>query len=496
LAACVINPVTGDRELALISAEQEIAIGREQYAPSQQMQGGDYLLDAALTAYVAGVGQRLAAVSDRALPYEFVVLNNSVPNAWALPGGKIAINRGLLTELDSEAELAAVLGHEIVHAAARHSAQQVTRGMLSQVAVLATAIVASDQEYAQLAVGGAGLAAQLVNARYGREAELEADRYGMEYMSRSGYDPTGAVNLQETFVRLSEDRKSDWLSGLFASHPPSQERVEANREMAATLPAGGRSGEEQYRQRMQKTLERAPAYAAYDDGRRLLAEGDRVAALAKAEEALKLLPEEAHFHALRGDIRLLDDNYKDAVTNYSRAIERRPNFFYYHLQRGLAKKAQGDQGGAVTDLERSRAILPTAPAELALGEIAERRGNLDKAVEHYRVVAQSGGEYGTAARGALARLELPRNPGGYFRVGCGADSRGNLVVAVRNEAPVPVTGLVLAVDIVDNAGRTRRLTQELRGVLQSGEVAQANMGIGPWTGGSCPAGVIAARPVS
>jgi hypothetical protein len=91
---------------------------------------------------------------------------------------------------------------------------------------------------------------------------------------------------------------------------------------------------------------------------------------------------------------------------------------------------------------------------------------------------------------------LPRNPGGYFRVGCGADSRGNLVVAVRNEAPVPVTGLVLAVDIVDNAGRTRRLTQELRGVLQSGEVAQANMGIGPWTGGSCPAGVIAARPVS
>ena len=110
LSGCVINPVTGDRELAFVSADQEIAIGEQQYAPSQQMQGGEYALDPELTSYVAGVGQKLAAVSDRQLPYEFVVLNSSVPNAWALPGGKIAVNRGLLTELSTEAELAAVLG--------------------------------------------------------------------------------------------------------------------------------------------------------------------------------------------------------------------------------------------------------------------------------------------------------------------------------------------------------------------------------------------------
>jgi predicted Zn-dependent protease len=136
LAGCVINPVTGDRELALVSADQELAIGEQQYLPSQQMQGGDYTLDPALTNYVEGVGQKVAAVSDRALPYEFVVLNSSVPNAWALPGGKIAVNRGLLMELQSEAELAAVLGHEIVHAAARHGALAM-RGMLLS-ALLAT----------------------------------------------------------------------------------------------------------------------------------------------------------------------------------------------------------------------------------------------------------------------------------------------------------------------------------------------------------------------
>src|SRR3970040_2681901 len=107
LAWCTINPVTGERELALVSATDEVAIGEAQYFPSQQMQGGDYVRHPALTQYVNEVGQKLAAVSDRALPYEFVVLNSSVPNAWALPGGKIAVNRGLLVELESGAGLAA-----------------------------------------------------------------------------------------------------------------------------------------------------------------------------------------------------------------------------------------------------------------------------------------------------------------------------------------------------------------------------------------------------
>ncbi|HQW10258.1 MAG TPA: M48 family metalloprotease, partial [Steroidobacteraceae bacterium] len=103
--ACGVNPVTGEKEIQFVSEAQELAIGRQQYAPMRQVEGGDFDVLPQLTAYVSGVGQKLAAVSDRKLPYEFVVLDNSVPNAWALPGGKIAVNRGLLTELTSEAEL-------------------------------------------------------------------------------------------------------------------------------------------------------------------------------------------------------------------------------------------------------------------------------------------------------------------------------------------------------------------------------------------------------
>ncbi|MCZ6584585.1 MAG: M48 family metalloprotease, partial [Gammaproteobacteria bacterium] len=152
IGACSVNPVTGERQLTLISTAEQIAIGEAQYFPSRQMQGGDLVIDPGLNAYVAGVGHRLASHSDLALPYEFVVLNSSVPNAWALPGGKIAVNRGLLLELDSEAELAAVLGHEIVHAAAGHGAQAMQRGLILQGVLLATTVAATGSDYSDLAI--------------------------------------------------------------------------------------------------------------------------------------------------------------------------------------------------------------------------------------------------------------------------------------------------------------------------------------------------------
>ena len=115
LGACATNPVTRKSELSFVSEAQEISIGTQQYLQNQQSAGGKYLLDPALAAYVGEVGLKLVKVSDRSkLPFEFVVINDSVPNAWALPGGKLAINRGLLTELKSEAELAAVLDRKSV----------------------------------------------------------------------------------------------------------------------------------------------------------------------------------------------------------------------------------------------------------------------------------------------------------------------------------------------------------------------------------------------
>ena len=496
LAGCAVNPVTGKRELTLVSEAQEIQLGNENYAYMQQAGGGEYDVDPELTAYVQGIGKRLAAVSDRPLPYEFVVLNSSVPNAWALPGGKIAINRGLLTELDSEAELAAVLGHEIVHAAARHSARQMERGMLLQAAVLGTAIMSSDSDYANLAVGGASVGAQLISQSYGRSAELEADYYGMQYMSRAGYDPQGAVSLQQTFLRLSEGRRTDWLSGLFASHPPSQERVDANTRTAASLPPGGETGEARLHAAMEQTLDTRPAYDAYDEGRKALADKNSVQALQKAEQAIGLFADEAHFYGLRGDARYVAGQYDMAVSNYDIAIRRRPGFFQYHLQRGLAKEKLGNGAAARADLEQSNRLFPTAAAHDALGDLAARAGNRAEAIEHYRVVAGSGGDAGKQATAKLVRLDIGDNPGQYLRAGCYADSNGNLVVALQNPTPVAVGDIRYAVEYRDSAGNPRSREDLLRGPLAAGQRADRATGIGPYVDGStCPVRLLSARAV-
>lgn len=477
LAGCAVNPVTGKNEFTLVSEQQEIAIGAKQYAPARQSQGGDYEVDQNLTAYVSQVGQKLAAVSDRKLPYEFRVLNNSVPNAWALPGGKISINRGLLTELKSEAELAAVLGHEIVHAAARHGAQSMTSGMLLQAGVMGTAIATQGTNYADLAQIGAGIGAQLISQKYGRDAERESDFYGMQYMARAGYDPQGAVDLQRTFVELSEGKRQDWISGLFASHPPSRERVQNNIELLATLPKGGIIGSDRYRAKIAHLLKTKPAYEAYDEGREALAEGNYAKAGQLAQKAIKLEPREGHFYALMGDVEQKNKRYKPAIKQYDKATSLNPDFFYYYLQRGKVKEQLNMTSQAQTDLERSVALLPTADAYNSLGALAEKAGRLDDAKSYYAMVAGSKGELGQKAYGALVDLDLKDNPGKYVTVRAGQDAEGRIVAQISNPTPRDISGISLILRVRDAAGRQQQVQRNLNGTVKAGTQQLFDLGL-------------------
>ncbi|MCC5809068.1 MAG: M48 family metalloprotease [Ectothiorhodospiraceae bacterium] len=405
LAGCAVNPVTGQRELSLVGEDWELEVGETNYAPLRQMQGGDYVTDPELVAYVQEVGQRVAAEADRDLPYEFTVINSSVPNAWALPGGKMAINRGLLVEMESEAELAAVLGHEVVHAAARHSAAQQSRQMLISGAVMAGAlavgIATRDERYAGVALLGGLVGAQLISMRYSRDAEREADLYGMRYMHRAGYNPEAAVDLQETFVRLSEGRDPGFAEGLFSSHPPSQERVENNRRLLRELGTDGETGRERYQQMIGRLKELHPTYELHDQGRRDLAEGNASAALEKARQAIEEEPREALFHALEGDALASQSEFADAEAAYSRALERDSSWFYHHLRRGMVREELDKLGGARQDLSRSLELVPTADGHYYLGNVERKAGNRDQAVRHYRTAAESDSPAGRAARQAL-----------------------------------------------------------------------------------------------
>ena len=478
LVGCGTNPVTGKTEFQFIGEDREIQLGQQNYLPARQMQGGDYVIDPELTAYVQEVGQRLARVSDRPnLPYEFVVLNNSVPNAWAMPGGKIAFNRGLLTEMRSEAELAAVMGHEIVHAAARHGAKNIERGTLMQAGLLALQVSQIDNEYGSYVVNAGAIGAQLISQKFGRSAELESDHYGMRYMKAAGYDPTAAVDLQQTFVRLSEGRQSNWLTGLFSSHPPSEYRVSQNRETLAALGAGGEYGRERYAQRIAGLIRNQPAYEAFDEGVKAMQQGNHQQAARLAQQAIGIEPREAKFYGLYGDTLLKQKDFDGAIGYYQTAIERNPNYFQPYLTRGIAYRAKGNLAQAQRDFQKSNSLLPTATAYHGLGMIALAGGNRQQAVQFLEQAAQSQSAVGNEARATLAQLDPQR----FVATRVGTDAEGRVVVQVQNQATVAMGNVQLEVQVLDPTGRQiqSRKTIGVNNWIAPGQATVLQTGLGP-----------------
>ena len=493
LAACGTNPVTGKREIQFISENQEVQIGAQNYAPMRQSEGGDYQVVPDLTVYVNEVGQKLAAASsqitltERKLPYEFTVLNSSVPNAWALPGGKIAVNRGLLTELGSEAELAAVLGHEIIHAAARHGAQAQERGTLLQGGLVAAQIGAAmgglSEQTANMVLTGANVGAQLIHTRYGREAELQSDLYGTRLMKIAGYDPRAAITLQETFVRLSEGRKQNWLDGLFASHPPSAERVARNRETVQKLGEGGDLGADRYAARIGPLRQIKPAYDKYDQALVAMQKKDVAGARTLAAEAVRMLPREAQFHQMLGDIELNQKRNAESLPHYQKAMELNPNYFGSFLGAGVAQYRLGNKQQSRDWLTRSMEMLPTAPAALYLGNIARDTGDTQSALKFYQTAAGSQSSIGQEAAREAVLLDLPRNPGNYVAAALRAGSDGKPLVVVQNRSPVPLAAISVTPVLVNAAGQIVQQGRAvvIRGPVQSGEQVAADAGMGTLT---------------
>jgi predicted Zn-dependent protease len=486
LTACGVNPVTGKKEIQFVSEAQEIKLGQENYSPMRQSEGGEMSVMPDLTAYINEVGQKLAAVADRKLPYEFVVLNNSVPNAWALPGGKIAVNRGLLTELKNEAELAAVLGHEIVHAAARHGAKAQERGTMMQVGLAAAQVGAAvggvDATVANLVLGGAGVGAQMIQMKYGRDQELESDKYGMKYMKKVGYDLTGAITLQETFVRLSEQqgqKAQSFIDGLFASHPPSPERVAQNKATAAELGVGGELNVEKYMARMKPLLDAKPAYDKLDQAQAAARKKDLATAKSLTTEAARLMPREGRFHEFLGEIALAEKQPDAAIGHYQKAIELNPNYFGSYLGAGVAQMQNGNKAKAQEWLDRSAQLLPTAPAAYYLGNLAKERGDTKAAMQYYQAAAGSNSAIGKAAAGELVRMDLPQNPGNYVATAGQYDAQGRLIVAVQNRAPIALGDIQVTPVLIDASGRIVREGSPLRlnRTLKAGEQMGVDSGI-------------------
>jgi len=229
VAGCATNPVTGRRELALMSETQEIEMGRQGAADVKSSFG--LYPDVALQAYVNRIGQSLAKSSERpALAWEFHVLDDAAVNAFALPGGFIFVTRGLLAHMTNEAELASVLGHEAGHVTARHSVQQMSRQQLASIGLgLGSVLSPVIARYGQVAGSGLGL----LFLKYGRDDETQADRLGFRYALANGYDTREMIAvfqmLQQDALLSGVGRLPEWRS----SHPDPENRIGTVQQLVA-----------------------------------------------------------------------------------------------------------------------------------------------------------------------------------------------------------------------------------------------------------------------
>lgn len=233
VVGCSVNPATGRHEFSLVTPAQEAALGREGHAATVAEYG--VVDDPALAAYVDSVGRRVARASERPdLPWTFTVLDDPAVNAFALPGGYLYVTRGLLAHLQSEAQLAGVLGHEVAHVTARHSARHITQQQLTGLGLgIASMVSETFRRYS----GTAEQALGLLLLKYSRDDETQADELGVRYAVAAGYDPREMPATYRTLDRIAE-RAGGGLPGFLSTHPDPGQRAERTAELAARAVQG------------------------------------------------------------------------------------------------------------------------------------------------------------------------------------------------------------------------------------------------------------------
>jgi predicted Zn-dependent protease len=224
------NPGKG---INFYSIEKEIALGKQM---AQEIEKQAQIIDDPEVAeYVNRLGQNLARNSDAIVPFTVKVIDSEEVNAFALPGGFMFVNTGLIRKAQSEAELAGVLAHEIAHVAARHGTKQATRGQIANIASIPLIFLGGWAGYAIRQA--AGLAVPMGFLKFSRGMEKQADSLGLEYMYKAGYDPTAFLDFFERLQSL-EKKKPGAIASVFSSHPPTKDRIKrAQKEIQTELAA-------------------------------------------------------------------------------------------------------------------------------------------------------------------------------------------------------------------------------------------------------------------
>ncbi|MBP6941754.1 MAG: M48 family metalloprotease [Syntrophorhabdaceae bacterium] len=404
--SCAVNPVTGQSQLMLVSEQEEIAMGRELYPNALwggEGGGGEYR-DDRLKTYLKGVVVNIHKVSHRPnLPVEFAIQDSSVPNAWAIPG-YVVMTRGLVANLNSEAEFAYVMGHEMGHVSARHSASQMSHSMVTQVLLGGAGIALAGSDYSDAALTLGSLGGSLLLLKYSRSDELEADRLGVQYMTRLGYDPRNALNAQRNIENISnayiksigqEPGEQSFFQDLLSTHPRTSVRIEEMQNIINATPRQPIRGDGTNRQQFQSaTADIRKVHSIYtnyyDKGVRALKKDSLPEAAGYAQKALAQDQKRAPFHALNGFIMLKKKNYSEAERSFQQALRIDPN--YQPAVRGMGAKSyfQGRYTESIQYLRRGLTLFPEdLPSFYFLGMTYYRTKSYKNAIAYLKPFADA-----------------------------------------------------------------------------------------------------------
>ncbi|MEW5692935.1 MAG: M48 family metalloprotease [Candidatus Hydrogenedentota bacterium] len=387
LSCTTTNPVTGEKQVVLLSEEEEKRLGEELY-PKYTQQFNGLFQDDRLQSYVTEVGRKVASYSHRPnLNYEFNVVNSSEANAYALPGGKISITRGLISSLENEAQLASVFAHELGHISALHTARAYTRSVMAELILTGVGMYLEkkDIKYKNYYMLGGYLVTGLVLLKYSRDDEREADKLGIEYLAKADYDPYQFVSVMQLLKSL-EKRKPHKFEVLFRSHPLTDERIQTALTLYQTQYSQytGVKNNEEFKTAIAKIKITEPAYALFDKGVESLQNKSITDALAYLKDASGKAPDHAIIRAYYG--RALYESGRDEIAyrELESAYLLYPDQFHIRLYKGIADFETARFLEAIKDLKRADELIPDqAPVQFFLAKTYEYINRREESAAYY-----------------------------------------------------------------------------------------------------------------
>lgn len=392
----------------LMSEAQELAIDQQQ-SPHQFSHDYGKTQDATLNRYCESVGQKLAANSHRKqIPYNFQVVNANYINAYAFPGGSIAMTRGIMVNLNNEAELAGLLGHELGHINARHTAERMSKNTLMGLAMAGVGIAAGsiNEELGSLTQQAGQFGSAALLAHYSRDDERQADALGMEYMVKGLYTPNGMVGLM-TLLRAMSKHEPSAMEMMFSTHPMSDERYRTAIDISQTryrYALNQKQGRDRFMDNIAALRKIKPVITALDEAERLQANGSFSDANVKATNALKMAPNDYSALIITGKSFASLEQPNKAKRYFEKATQVYPIEAQGHFHLGITLLELKKPESALNAFTNYEHTLPGNPStQFLLGICYENMQNISEAAKHYSLFLRKVNQ-GQQAQYAYQRL--------------------------------------------------------------------------------------------